>query len=58
MGSYIHGMFNNDCFRSFFIKKFLGTNSKINYQKELNKNLDEFSNFIQKKTKIEELLTL
>ena len=56
MGSYIHGMFNNNLFRSFFIKKIFGINSNLNYQKKLNDSLDEFSNLIEEKTKICELL--
>ena len=56
MGSYIHGMFNNNLFRSFFIKKIFGINSNLNYQKKLNDSLNEFSNLIEEETKICELL--
>ena len=56
MGSYVHGMFNNNRFRSFFIKKVFGINSKLNYKKKINKSLDEFSYLIQKQTNIGDLL--
>ena len=58
MGSYIHGMFINNTFRSFFLNKILGIKSKLNYQKELNQNLEEFSNLIKKNINIKELLNL
>ena len=56
MGSYIHGMFENNNFRSFFMKKILGINSSLDYQKQINQNLDEFADFIRTKTKISKLL--
>ncbi len=56
MGSYIHGMFENNKFRSFFIKKIFGFNSSIDYQKKINQNLDEFADFIDEKTEINKLL--
>ena len=56
MGSYIHGMFENNNFRSFFIRKILGINSMINYKNQLNQNLNEFANFIQMETQISDLL--
>ena len=56
MGSYVHGMFNNNAFRSFFLKKIFGINSKLSYEKKLNETLDEFSYLIQKKTNISDLL--
>ena len=56
MGSYIHGMFENNNFRSFFIRKILGINSMIDYKKQINQNLNEFANFIQMETQISDLL--
>ena len=56
MGSYIHGMFENNNFRSFFIRKILGSNSMIDYEKQMNQNLNEFANFIQMNTQISDIL--
>jgi len=57
MGSYIHGMFEDNDFRSFFIKKIHGINSLIDYKKQINQNLDEFANFIDERTQINRLLS-
>ena len=57
MGSYIHGMFEDNNFRSFFIRKVLGINSVIDYKKQTNQNLNEFANFINEKTQINKLLS-
>ena len=57
MGSYIHGMFEDNDFRSFFIKKIHGINSLIDYKKQINQNLDEFANFIDDRTQINRLLS-
>ncbi len=58
MGSYIHGMFENNNFRSFFMKKILGINSSIDYSKQINQNLDEFADFISNKTEVGKLLDI
>lgn len=58
MGSYIHGMFKNDLFRSYFLKKVLGIKSKYDYQKNLNINLDKFSDLIEKNIKVNKILSL
>ncbi len=58
MGSYIHGMFEDNKFRSIFLKKLFGINSAINYSKSLNENLNKFSSLIENNINIKELLNL
>ena len=58
MGSYVHGMFKNNQFRSFFLKKNFGIESNYNYDKNLDLALDEFSNLISKNIQVQKLLNL
>lgn len=58
MGSYVHGMFKNNLFRSFFLNKILGIQSNYNYQENLDKALDEFSRLIDKNIQVNKLLNL
>ena len=56
MGSYVHGMFKDNLFRSFFLKKILGIESNYNYRKNLNKALDDFSDIINKNIQVNKIL--
>ena len=58
MGSYVHGMFKNNQFRSFFLKKIFGVESNYNYDKNLDSALDEFSDLISKNIQVQKLLNL
>ena len=58
MGSYVHGMFKNNQFRSFFLKKIFGIESNYNYDKNLDLALDEFSDLISKNIQVQKLLNL
>ena len=58
MGSYVHGMFKNNQFRSFFLKKIFGVESNYNYDENLDSALDEFSDLISKNIQVQKLLNL
>jgi adenosylcobyric acid synthase len=63
-GSYLHGLFDNDNFRSVLLNKLrnkqsMGAKSKsYNYQKEIENTLDRLADMVEKNIDINKLLTL
>lgn len=63
-GSYLHGLFDNDNFRSALLNKLrnkqsMGAEQKsYNYQKEIENSLDKLANMVEKNIDINKLLKL
>ena len=63
-GSYLHGLFDNDNFRSALLNKLrnkqsMGAEQKsYNYQKEIENNLDRLADMVEKNIDINKLLKL
>ena len=47
MGSYLHGMFVNNKFRSMFLKKLGFQTSNLNYSSKVDQSLNEFADLIE-----------
>ncbi len=63
IGTYIHGIFNNDEFRNEFLNKFRKNNMKQkvkneNYLYKLDKTLDELAQHLEKNLKIDEIIKI
>jgi adenosylcobyric acid synthase len=63
-GSYLHGLFDNDNFRSVLLNKLRNKQSmaieqiSYNYQKEIENNLDRLADMVEKNIDINKLLKL
>ena len=58
MGSYLHGMFVNNEFRSMFLNKIGLKSSNLDYKKEVNKSLDDFADLIEDNINVSEVFDM
>ena len=58
MGSYLHGMFVNNKFRSMFLNKIGLKSSNLDYKKEVNKSLDDFADLIEDNINVSEIFDM
>ncbi|AOX19903.1 cobyric acid synthase [Kozakia baliensis] len=56
MGSYLHGMFAEDAFRSAFLRQLGGPTSNLNYGKKVEKTLDDLAEHLEAHCDIDALL--
>ena len=57
-GSYLHGLFNSDVFRSEFLSNLGAASNLISYQADIEKTLDELGEFIEKHLDVNKLISL
>lgn len=57
-GSYLHGLFNSDVFRSEFLSNLGAASNLVSYQADVEKTLDELGEFIEKHLDIDKLISL
>jgi len=55
MGSYLHGMFVNNKFRSMFLKKLGFQTSNLNYSSKVDQSLNEFADLIEDHINVSEI---
>ncbi|AOX16784.1 cobyric acid synthase [Kozakia baliensis] len=56
MGSYLHGMFAEDAFRSAFLRQLGGPTSNLNYRKKVEKTLDDLAEHLEAHCDVDALL--
>ena len=57
-GSYLHGLFNSDVFRSEFLSNLGAASNLVSYQADIEKTLDELGEFIEKHLDVNKLISL
>ena len=57
-GSYLHGLFNSDLFRSEFLSNLGAASSLVSYQADIENTLDELGEFIEKNLNVDKLISL
>ena len=55
MGSYLHGMFENNKFRSNFLKKIGFESSNLDYSKNVDQSLNDFADFLEENLNVSEI---
>ena len=55
MGSYLHGMFENDEFRSNFLNQIGFESSDLNYSKNVDQSLNDFADFLEENINVSEI---
>ena len=55
MGSYLHGMFENNKFRSNFLKKIGFESSNLDYSKKVDQSLNDFADFLEENLNVSEI---
>jgi adenosylcobyric acid synthase len=57
-GSYLHGLFNSDLFRSEFLSNLGAASNLVSYQADVEETLDELGEFIEKNLDLDKLISL
>jgi adenosylcobyric acid synthase len=57
-GSYLHGLFNSDLFRSEFLSNLGAASNLVSYQADVEKTLDELGEFIENNLDLDKLISL
>ena len=57
-GSYLHGLFNSDVFRSEFLSNLGAASNLVSYRADVEKTLDALGEFIEKHLDIDKLISL